>query len=186
MPHARRAPSAIPTRRVLLAGLASAGLIAWLVRPAHAQASGQAGVAAHFAGKHPSAYYHEAANLFRIGRRDEAVFLFYLGQLRYRSHLRARPNLPPGGDAALFASLSEVVGRPINEYAFGDIPALDRTLAQVLAFDLAYPDSFTAPSAFPDAVRTNREGLEALRRRIVAEADQIRAARIRNGLTNRN
>ncbi len=154
--------------------------------PARAQSSGSAGVAAHFAGKHPAAYYQEAANLFRIGRRDEAVFLFYLGQLRYRSHLRARPNLPPGGDAALFASLSESVGRPINEYAFGDIPALERALTQVLAFDLAYPDTFTAPAEFPDAVRVNREGLDMLRRRIVADADKIREQRRANGLPNRN
>jgi hypothetical protein len=173
-------------RRTLLAGIAGFGLAASVPQPALAQQSGSAGVAAHFAGKHPSTYYQEAANLFRIGRRDEAVFLFYLGQLRYRTHLRARPNLPPSGDPALFASLSESVGRPINEYAFGDIPALERTIAQVLAFDLAYPDTFTPPGEFPDAVRANREGMETLRRRIVAEADRIREGRRTNGLPNRN
>ena len=177
---------AIITRRALLTAMASIGMTMPPLSAVRAQASGSAGVAAHFAGKHPAAYYQEAANLFRIGRRDEAVFLFYLGQLRYRSHLRARPNLPPSGDAALFASLSESVGRPINEYAFGDIPALERTLAQVLAFDLAYPDTFTAPGEFPDAVRLNREGLDMLRRRIVADADKIREQRRANGLPNRN
>jgi hypothetical protein len=181
-----RHASAVTTRRDLLTGLAAVGTMVPTLSAARAQASGPAGVAAHFAGKHPSAYYQEAANLFRIGRRDEAVFLFYLGQLRYRSHLRARPNLPPSGDPALFASLSESVGRPINEYAFGDIPALERTLAQVLAFDLAYPDTFTAPAEFPEAIRANREGLETLRRRIVAEADKIREGRRANGLPNRN
>lgn len=174
------------SRRALLAALASLAPVAIAPPSAEAQASGSAGVAAHFAGKHPSAYYQEAANLFRIGRRDEAVFLFYLGQLRYRTHLRARPNLPASGDPALFASLSESVGRPINEYAFGDIPALERTIGQVLAFDLAYPDTFTAPAEFPDAARANREGMETLRQRIVAEADRIREGRRANGLPNRN
>jgi hypothetical protein len=186
MPIASAGVFAGISRRTLLAGIAGIGLTASMPRAVRAQQSGPAGVAAHFAGKHPSTYYQEAANLFRIGRRDEAVFLFYLGQLRYRTHLRARPNLPPGGDPALFASLTESVGRPINEYAFGDIPALERTIAQVLAFDLAYPDTFTPPADHADAVRANREGLETLRRRIVAEADRIREGRRTNGLPNRN
>ncbi|MBL8571545.1 MAG: hypothetical protein JNK84_20910 [Phreatobacter sp.] len=183
MPIASAGDFACISRRTLLA---CAGLTALMPQAVRARQSGAAGVAAHFAGKHPSAYYQEAANLFRIGRQDEAVFLFYLGQLRYRTHLRARPNLPQGGDPALFASLSESIGRPINEYAFGDISALERTIAQVLAFDLAFPDTFTSPTEFPDALRANREGMETLRRRIIAEADRIREGRRANGLPNRN
>src|SRR6266513_48400 len=38
--------------------------------------------------EHPSAYYGYAARLFREGKKDEAVFWFYVGQLRYRFHLK--------------------------------------------------------------------------------------------------
>ena len=51
--------------------------------------------------------------------------------------------LRPDADPALFASLSEVVGRPINEYAFGDIPALAATIDRVLAWHAANDDPFT-------------------------------------------
>ncbi len=138
------------------------------------------------AGQHPAEYYRRAAALFKDGRQDDAVFVFYLGQLRYRTHLKARPALKRDGDPALFASLSEVVGRPLNEYAFGDIPALARTIEAVLAYDAANPDGFTPPMQFHEAHAAVREGLSGLRRQILAEQDQIRAQRARNGLVNRN
>ena len=115
------------------------------------------------------------------------MFLFYLGQLRYRAHLAARrAELKPDGDPALFASLSQVVGRPLNEYAFGDIPSLVRTIDAALAYDRANPDPFTPPDKFPEANRGGRAGLEGLKAQIIADADDIRAKRRKNGLQNRN
>ena len=142
--------------------------------------------AAALAGQHPAEYYKSAADLFGGGRRDDAVFVFYLGQLRYRVHLVARPDLRPDGDPALFASLQEVMGRPINEYAFGDIPALARTLEAVLAYDGANPDRFTPPAQFGAAHADIRRGLEGMRDLILRDAESIRATRSRNGLENRN
>jgi hypothetical protein len=130
--------------------------------------------------------YRRAAELFGSGRKDDAVFVFYLGQLRYRAHLSARRDLKPDGDPALFASLSEVVGRPLNEYAFGDIPALARTIDAVLAYDRANPDRFTPPANFPQAYAGVRDGLASMRAQMLADADKIRATRRSNGLENRN
>src|SRR5688572_1362555 len=63
--------------------------------------------------EHPVTYYMLASRLFEGGQKDKAVFWFYAGQLRYRFHLSASPNLPPDGDPALFASLNSVLGQPI-------------------------------------------------------------------------
>ena len=93
----------------------------------------------------------------------------------------ARPNLPPSGDRALFASLSEVVGRPVNEYAFGDLPALARTVDAVLAWDLKNPDSYTPPAQFAAAHASVRSGLASMKAQLLAGADQIRAQRKRAG-----
>jgi hypothetical protein len=106
------------------------------------------------AGQHPAEYYRQAAKLFSTtSRKDDAVFVFYLGQLRYRAHLQARRDLKPDGDPALFGSLSEVVGRPLNEYAFGDLARLADVIDAVLAYDAANPDRFTPPAQFPNCVR---------------------------------
>src|SRR5215510_15118295 len=83
--------------------------------------------------QHPAVYYVLARKLFETGQRDEATFWYYAGQLRYRFYLKATPGLDPSGDPALFGSLSEVIGQPINEWAFGDLDALRATLDRVLA-----------------------------------------------------
>jgi len=143
--------------------------------------------AATLNGQHPAEYYRRAAKLFGEGRRDDAIFVFYLGQLRYRAHLSARrAELKPDGDPALFLSLSEVVGRPLNEWAFGDIPALVRTIDAVLAYDAANPDAFTPPVKHADTIRIVREGLSTMKATILRDAESIRKSRAKNGLENRN
>ncbi|MDB5416175.1 MAG: hypothetical protein JWR10_4510 [Rubritepida sp.] len=151
--------------------------------PAGAQSAVAA--AARLNGQHPSAYYTEAMRLFRAGQREDAVFVFYLGQLRYRTHLAAHPELPRSGDPAAFGALSETVGRPINEYAFGDMPRLMKTIDAVLAYDRGNPDRFTDPAAFPEAYRRNREGMVGFRNDIAGRMDEIRRTRQSNGLENR-
>jgi hypothetical protein len=176
---ALRLKSIVLAASVALAGAITAGGGATAQAPPAAELT-------RLAGQHPAEYYRRAAALFGEGARDNAVFLFYLGQLRYRAHLAARRELRPDGDPALFASLSEVVGRPLNEYAFGDIPLLARTIEAVLAWDLANPDRFTPPAEFPEAWAGVRSGLSAMQKHILAEAASIRAKRKERGLENRN
>ena len=136
-------------------------------------------------GQHPAQYFRAAADLFAAGRREEAAFVFYLGQLRFRTHLRARPGLPPDGDPALFAALSETVGRPINGWLGGDVALWVAVMDAALAADARDPDRFTPPSQFPEATRAVRDGLRALRDQTAANADAIRRERAARGLENR-
>ncbi len=177
-----------PTKRAFLAALALMGAsLALAPLPAAAQSPGALSAASALAGEHPAGYYKKAGELFGAGRKDDAVFIFYLGQLRYRVHLQARnAELKPDGDPALFASLSEVVGRPLNEYAFGDIPVLAKTLDAVLAYDQKNPDTFTPPARFAAAHERTRAGLAAMRTQLLQQADSIRTQRKKNGLENRS
>ena len=135
--------------------------------------------------RHPAAYYILAAKLMRDGKADDAVFWFYAGQLRYRLHLAANPGLPPSGDPALFASFSEVIGRPINEHAFGDLGQLMATIDKVLAWDERTDNAFTSKTTHAAAWKDVRGGLMKMREYIKGNADQIRAQRQQNGLPNR-
>ncbi len=132
--------------------------------------------------KHPVTSLLLAKRLFETGKQDESVFWFYLGQLRYRAYLAAHPDLDPTGEPALFTSLMDVLGRPVNQYAFGDIPELARTLDRVLAWDDAHPDDYAPPSPTRSGVK---DGLKKMRAKIIAEQDDIRANRTANGLPNR-
>lgn len=153
-------------------GILTLAAIAWSGR-ADAQAT------------HPAEDYRAAAALFSAGRRDEATYRFYRGQYRFRVYLRARPNLPPSGEPALFASLGETVGRPINEWAFGDIPALVAILDRVIAAAAAEDDPLTPKAEFRAAHAATLTGLRSLRSTTLARQAEIRRTRERNGLPNR-
>lgn len=139
-----------------------------------------------FAQGHPAEIVRHAAGLLKSGRQDEAVFWFYVGQLRYRVFLAARPNEPKSGDPALFSSLMEVIGRPVNEYAFGDISALAVTLNEVLAWDDAHDDRLTPKGRYAAERGRVRAGLADMRDEVLRTADDIRAQRLKNGLRNRS
>jgi hypothetical protein len=172
--------------RAVLAAAIAAGLLA---SPAGAQSANPSRPpvwnAAGAAQMHASGLIEHAGRLLKSGDHEGAVFWFYLGQLRYRAYLAAHPGLLKDRDAALFASLMEVVGRPINEHAFGDIPGLARTIDRVLAWDAANPDELTPKATFAAERAAVRDGLVQMRNQVVAQADEIRATRARNGLRNR-
>lgn len=136
--------------------------------------------------QHPAAYYILAMKLFDADRKDEATFWFYAGQLRYRFHLAAHPDLDPSGDPALFESLSDLVGRAVNEYAFGDLEVLYATLEKVKSWDEENPNGFTSKTEYAAEWKTTRDGMVELMKYIRANGEQIRSQRKANGLENRN
>lgn len=135
--------------------------------------------------QHPATFYVLAGKLFVAGKKQEAVFWFYLGQLRYRVYLAANKG-NPSGDPALFASLSEEVGRPINEYAFGDIPQLAKTIDAVIAWDRSHPNQLTPYDKYRSEYKEIVAGLVRLRDYILHNADSIRKTRAANHLENRS
>lgn len=135
--------------------------------------------------QHPSFYYILANRLYAANRKDEAVFWFYAGQLRYRIRLACHPDLAPDTEPALFGSLQETVGRPVNEYGFGDLTALPAALERVLTWDAASRNGFEPKAACADAIAEQRRGLGQLIAQIRTHGDDIRRQRAANGLPNR-
>lgn len=166
--------------RALLVSLALVTTAAQADAPARAQA-----IAMPLLADHPLGIFQTAIAQFEQGQKEEAVYLFYLAQLRWRRYMDANPDLPPDQDRALFASLHDVFGRPVNEWAFGDIDWLVATLRNLDAFDAATPDPVTPASDFPQVHAHSRSGFAAFIDMIEADADDIRAGRLRNGLENR-
>ena len=129
--------------------------------------------------------YTRAAALLQAGKPAEAVYLFYRGQMRARIYLLAYPDLPADGAPAVFASLNATLGKPINEYAFGDLPALLATLDRVLASHAAEDDPLTPKARFPEAHAQVTAGLVQLRDYVATRGETIQAQRQANGLPNR-
>lgn len=133
--------------------------------------------------KHPAAYYMLATKLFKDSTtKQEGLFWFYVGQIRYRYFLAANPDLPPDSDPALFASLSEVVGRPINEYAGGVPDVWIAEINHALEWDTAHDNGFTPKTKSPDKYRQIRAALGAMRDQLAAMKEKLPEMRRKNGL----
>jgi hypothetical protein len=129
-------------------------------------------------------FYEKAGTEFAAGRRDEAVTLFYIGQLRGRVVVQCQ-QVQPDREPALLASLNATVGQTINEYAGGSPDGWAAAIDRALAFDAEHPD----PNAASPACRAERDrqraGLAQLRDHVRDNADDIRRQRSANGLPNR-
>jgi hypothetical protein len=134
---------------------------------------------------HPAVYYAYAKRLFTQGRKDDAVFWFYVGQLRYRFYLLANPQLAPDGDAALMASLNATIGQPINEWAGGDPKSWAANMDRALQWDSRNDNGFTSKTAKESQWREIRAGLAALRDQVLRDEAKIRAEREKRSLDNR-
>jgi len=142
-------------------------------------------IKADIAQDHPAAFYVLAGKLFDRGDRDEAVFWFYAGQLRYRVHLACNPDLPPDGDPALFGALSDVIGHDINRYAFGDLPKLLNTLDEVIDWDAKTDDALNPKDLCGPQRAEIVAGLEEFKAHLLDNADMVRSERSAQGLENR-
>jgi hypothetical protein len=118
--------------------------------------------------KHPATYFVLAQRLFALGGKDEAVFWFYVGVVRYRGYLAG----PLGAsEAAQFQALWETVEPAINDHAFGDIRALAGAINRALAWDEMRPDPYVPQAAVRDRVRN---ALRRLRFELLTRRDAFR------------
>ena len=73
----------------------------------------------------------------------------------------------------------------MNEYAFGDIPRLAKTIDDVLQWDATHENGFTSKSAHPQDSADIRDGLVKMRDHILKNQEDIKRQRKTNGLENR-
>lgn len=135
--------------------------------------------------EHPSSLYGYAWRLFGDGKKDEAVFWFYVGQLRYRIYLEAMPAVDPSGDPALFASLNATIGQTINEYAGGDPKQWATQIEKALKWDDEHVNGLAPKEKFKEVHSSIRSGLDKLKKQIEDSVDKIREERKTRGLENR-
>jgi hypothetical protein len=120
--------------------------------------------------KHPATYFVLAQRLFALDQKDEAVFWFYVGLIRYRGYLAG----PLGaGEAVQFQALWDAIESAINDHAFGDIGALAAAINRALAWDELRPDPYVPDAAVRDRVRN---GLRRMRFELLARRDAFRPA----------
>ena len=136
-------------------------------------------------GKHPSTYIQLAAQLLNDGKMDEAVKWYYVGQMRFRAHLKANPSLDKSGDPALYSSFKYVVGTPINEYAGGSPDDWVKLIEQAIDWNKKNPNNFTDKEKHPEIYSEIENNFQEFKTYVIENKDKIRKQRAENGLENR-
>ena len=124
---------------------------------------------AALAGQHPAEYYKRAGELFKEGKKDDAVFVLYLGQLHFRTYLHTHREADQNQSMGTFAALSEQIGKPIAQYAFGNIPR-SRKLSRPCWHTMPRTLTISSPpEKFADAHEEVRKGLAAMKTKTLSE-----------------
>ena len=66
--------------------------------------------------EHPSKYIEAIGELLKDSNLNDAAFVYYLGDLRYRYYTEVNPDYKPSDDGALLGSFESVFGGAINMY----------------------------------------------------------------------
>jgi hypothetical protein len=66
-------------------------------------------------------YFEKAGELLKTNQLNDAVFLYYLGVLRYKFYNSANPDNKASGDGAAAASLQYIFGEIVNLYLKNNI-----------------------------------------------------------------
>lgn len=132
--------------------------------------------------QHPAAYLTLAGQLWSSGKREDALFWYYVGQLRYRFHLLSNPGIDPSADPALFASLRSVIGEPIETYAQSEPALWAKTIERVLQWDAEHDNTFTLKSVHHEQYSKIRQAFLELGSHITANAESIKSASEQRGI----
>jgi hypothetical protein len=119
---------------------------------------------------HPIAMMVLARRLYESGQRDDAVFWFYAGQLRWRAQLVASPSQ---ADLEAFTTLFQAM-EEINSFSACNTTKLQATVDRVLAWDQSHPDPLATPASAKDKLR---EGLKQQATELSLDVEDVRKAR---------
>lgn len=87
----------------------------------------------------PPVFYALSSVLFGEGKKDEAAFWFYAGQLRARYDANRCADISA---RSAVSALNQQFGTPINQYTFQDLPKLEKLIPRVIEWDKKTPHNY--------------------------------------------
>ena len=123
--------------------------------------------------KEPLHFITAAIVLFAYGKKEDALFWLYAGQLRTRYQVA----LEGGGDRGqILAIMMMTAGEVINNHAFHDPPNLAATIDRVLEWDRKTPSPHRGKAATPsqkEQIAQVYSSLQQLKAKINAEQTEL-------------
>ena len=130
---------------------------------------------------HPVGFYILAKKLFGEGEKDDSIFWFYVGSIRYRYYLSSIGEDPFHPEVELFGKVQFEIGSVILDYAGGDPEAWASQIAEAVQWDKEHLNYFHAKKNDPAALEEIHAAMQGLMDELVGQKDEILRQRIDNG-----
>jgi len=130
---------------------------------------------------HPVGFYLLAKKLFDEGERDESIFWFYVGSIRYRYFLSSVGEDPFHTENELFGKVQFEIGGLILDYAGGDPELWAKQVEKANQWDTDRLNFFYSKKKNPDALLEIKSSMLELQQKLLTEKDDIIRLRIENG-----
>ena len=122
--------------------------------------------------EHPAGYFDAATKFMADRHFNEAAFMFYLGQLRFKYYNATNPAYKASDDGALSGALSYVVGEPINMYLRADADNFIGILHLSLKYYQEHDYKFFPRSKSPENYQAQADGISGLIAAIEKDKEQ--------------
>jgi hypothetical protein len=129
---------------------------------------------------HPVGFYVLASKLFKDGKKDESIFWFYVGSIRYRYFLSLIGESPFHPENELFGKVQFEVGGMVLDYAGGDPDFWAKQVGEASKWDHDNLNSFFPKKNDPEALMEIKKNVEKLRLTLLEEKESIIRQRIEN------
>lgn len=130
---------------------------------------------------HPVGFYILSKKLFDEGERNESIFWFYVGSIRYRYFLSSIADDPFHPENELFERVQFEIGGVILDYAGGDPQLWAEQIGKANQWDTDHLNFFYPKKNNPDALAETKSGVQRLKQKLLDEKDDILRQRIENG-----
>ena len=129
---------------------------------------------------HPAGYYVLANRLFHEDYKDEAIFWFYVGSLRFRYYLSSIETHSFHPEVDLFERFQFEIGYVLLDYAGGNPVFWAEQIAKAAAWDDDNDNVFFDKRNDPATLLEVRQGMRELHNKLIDEKDDILRQRLEN------
>lgn len=130
---------------------------------------------------HPLGFYMLAKKLFDEDERDESIFWFYVGSIRYRYFLSSIGDDPFHPENELFGKVQFEIGGLILDYAGGDPQVWAEQVEKANQWDTERLNFFYSKKKNPEALQEIKSTMHELQQKLLTEQEDIIRQRKENG-----
>ncbi|MEA1989931.1 MAG: hypothetical protein U9N57_12110 [Pseudomonadota bacterium] len=130
---------------------------------------------------HPVGFYLLAMKLFKQGEKDEAIFWFYVGSIRYRHFLSSIEENPFEPENELFGKVQFEIGGTVLDYAGGNPIFWAEQIEKANKWDTEHLNFFYSKKNNPEVLTEIKLSMQQLQHKLLDEKEDIIKQRIENG-----